>query len=139
MSFAVVTSPGMRGSAGPIRSRWASPAYEKHVRRHPLAGESTKTVRRVARAWLVKRSRPTDEYATRHFHLAARSINAGDRAPGRYRRRDGPTTPRDVAGQLQSGGFFWLDLENPGDDELAEFGHSLQLSAGAIDSVRHAS
>ena len=53
--------------------------------------------------------------------------------------RDGPATPRDVAGQLQSGGFFWLDLENPGDDELAEFGHSLQLSAGAIDSVTHAS
>jgi magnesium transporter len=52
---------------------------------------------------------------------------------------DGPTTPRDVAGQLQSGGFFWLDLENPGDDELAEFCRSLQLSAGAIDSVRHPS
>jgi magnesium transporter len=53
--------------------------------------------------------------------------------------RDGPATPRDVAGQLQSGGFFWLDLENPGDDELAEFCRSLQLSAGAIDSVTHAS
>ena len=53
--------------------------------------------------------------------------------------RDGPATPRDVAGQLQSGGFFWLDLEHPGDDELAEFGHSLQLSAGAIDSVTHPS
>jgi magnesium transporter len=52
---------------------------------------------------------------------------------------DGPTTPREVVSQLQSGGFFWLDLENPGDDELAEFGRSLQLSAGAIDSVRHAS
>jgi hypothetical protein len=33
---------------------------------------------------------------------------------------DGPATPREVAGQLQSGGFFWLDLENPADDELAE-------------------
>jgi magnesium transporter len=53
--------------------------------------------------------------------------------------RDEPATPRDVAGQLQSGGFFWLDLENPGDDELAEFGRSLQLSTGAIDSVAHAS
>ena len=53
--------------------------------------------------------------------------------------RDGPATPRDVAGQLQAGGFFWLDLENPGDDELAEFGRSLQLSAGAIDTMTHAS
>jgi hypothetical protein len=24
---------------------------------------------------------------------------------------DGPTTPREVASQLQSDGFFWLDLE----------------------------
>jgi magnesium transporter len=53
--------------------------------------------------------------------------------------RDGSATPRDVASQLQSGGFFWLDLENPGADELAEFCHSLQLSAGVIDSVTHAS
>ena len=53
--------------------------------------------------------------------------------------RDGPTTPRDVEGQLQSGGFFWLDLENPGDDELAEFCQSLQLSSGAIDGVTHSS
>ena len=53
--------------------------------------------------------------------------------------RDGPATPREVAGQLESGGFFWRDLEHPGDDELAEFGHSLQLSAGAIDSVTHPS
>ena len=53
--------------------------------------------------------------------------------------RDGPATPPDVASHLQSGEFFWLDLENPGDDELAEFGHSLQLPAGAIDSVKHAS
>ena len=53
--------------------------------------------------------------------------------------RDGPATPRDVAAQLRSGGFFWLDLENPGDDELAEFSQSLQLSAGAIDTVTYAS
>jgi len=53
--------------------------------------------------------------------------------------RDLPATPRDVAGQLQSGGFFWLDLENPDEGELAEFCQSLQLSAGAIDSVRHPS
>jgi magnesium transporter len=53
--------------------------------------------------------------------------------------RDEPATPRDVAAQLQSGGFFWLDLENPGDDELAEFSRSLQLSAGVIDSVTHPS
>jgi hypothetical protein len=41
--------------------------------------------------------------------------------------RDGPATPREVAGHLQAGGFFWLDLEDPGDDELAEFSQSLQL------------
>jgi hypothetical protein len=85
------------------------------------------------------RGRPTDEYATGHFHLAARFIHAGDCPSGRHRRRDGSATPRDVAGQLRSGGFFWFDLQNPGDDELAEFCHSLLLSAGAIDSVTHAS
>jgi magnesium transporter len=53
--------------------------------------------------------------------------------------RDGSATPRDVAGQLQSGGFFWLDLENPADVELTEFCRSLQLSAGAIDNVTHPS
>lgn len=52
--------------------------------------------------------------------------------------RDQPATPRDVAGQLQSGGFFWLDLENPDEGELAEFCQSLRLPAGAIDSVTHA-
>lgn len=53
--------------------------------------------------------------------------------------RDQPATPRDVAGQLQSGGFFWLDLENPDEGELAEFCQSLRLSADAIDSVTHPS
>jgi magnesium transporter len=53
--------------------------------------------------------------------------------------RDGPATPRNVASQLQSGGFFWLDLESPGADELLEFCRSLQLSADAVDSVAHAS
>jgi Mg2+ and Co2+ transporter CorA len=52
---------------------------------------------------------------------------------------DGPATPRDVAGHLQAGRFFWLDLENPGGDELREFCQSLQLPAGAIESVMHAS
>jgi hypothetical protein len=57
------------------------------------------------------RSRPTDEYPTRHFHplhdpstpMIARLVDTAG--------RDGPTTPREVASQLQSGGFFWLDLE----------------------------
>jgi Mg2+ and Co2+ transporter CorA len=53
--------------------------------------------------------------------------------------RDQSATPRDVAGQLQSGGFFWLDLENPDEGELAEFCQSLRLSADAIDSVMHPS
>ena len=52
---------------------------------------------------------------------------------------DGQATPRDVAGHLQAGRFFWLDLENPGGDELREFCQSLQLPAGAIESVMHAS
>lgn len=50
---------------------------------------------------------------------------------------DRPTTPGDVAGQLRAGGFFWLDLENTDDAELAEFCHGLRLSADAIDSLTH--
>ena len=53
--------------------------------------------------------------------------------------RDGPATPREVAGYLQAGRFFWLDLEDPGDDELAEFSQSLRLPPGTIVSVAHAS
>jgi len=53
--------------------------------------------------------------------------------------RDQPATPRDVADQLQSGGFFWLDLEDPDEDELADFCQNLRLSADAIDSVTHPS
>ena len=53
--------------------------------------------------------------------------------------RDGPATPREVAGYLREGGFFWLDLENPGDDELAEFSQSLQLPSDTIVSLVHAS
>src|SRR5215469_9768087 len=52
--------------------------------------------------------------------------------------RDEPATPQDVAGQLLAGGFFWLDLENPDEGELAEFCQSLRLSASVIDSVTHA-
>ena len=51
---------------------------------------------------------------------------------------DAPATPRDVAGQLHSGGFFWLDLENAGGDELAKFCQSLRLPAGVIHGVTHA-
>ena len=53
--------------------------------------------------------------------------------------RDGPATPREVAGHLQTGEFFWLDLEDPGDDELAGFSQSLQLPAGTVVSLVHAS
>ena len=51
--------------------------------------------------------------------------------------REGPATPREVAGHLQARRFFWLDLENPGDDELAKFCQSLQLPAGTIHGVTH--
>ena len=76
---------------------------------------------------------PQDTSSSRHVPSTPAIARLVDTAG-----RDGPATPRDVAGQLHSGGFFWLDLENPGDDELAQFGQSLQLSAGAIDSVAHA-
>jgi Mg2+ and Co2+ transporter CorA len=52
------------------------------------------------------------------------------------------TTPRpstEVASHLQAGGFFWLDLEDLGDDELAEFSQSLQLPADTVVSLVHAS
>jgi len=53
--------------------------------------------------------------------------------------RDGPVTPREVVTQLQAGGFFWLDLEDPGDDELAEFSQSLRLPADTLDGIIHVS
>jgi magnesium transporter len=48
---------------------------------------------------------------------------------------DGPASPREVLAHLQAGAFFWLDLEDPGDDELAEFSQSLQIPAGTIVSL----
>ena len=53
--------------------------------------------------------------------------------------RDGSATASEVAGHLQTGGFFWLDLEDPGDDELAKFSQSLRLPADTIVSLVHAS
>ena len=52
--------------------------------------------------------------------------------------REGPATPREAADHLQAGGFFWLDLENPGGDELAKFCQSLRLPAGTIHGVTQA-
>src|ERR1700748_2204845 len=52
---------------------------------------------------------------------------------------DGPATPRDLEGYLRDGTFFWLDLEDPGDEELADFSRSLQLPADGIVSVVHES
>ena len=42
---------------------------------------------------------------------------------------DRAVTPDEVAGLLEEGGFFWLDLESPSEDELAEFHQRLQLPA----------
>jgi hypothetical protein len=53
--------------------------------------------------------------------------------------RDGPATPHQVAAQLQTGGFFWLGLEAPDNDELAEFSQSLQVTAGPVIRLGHAS
>jgi Mg2+ and Co2+ transporter CorA len=53
--------------------------------------------------------------------------------------RDGPVTPREVAGQLQAGRFFWLDLEDPGDADLAGFSQSLRLPADTVDNIIHVS
>ena len=52
---------------------------------------------------------------------------------------DRPATTGDVAERLQAGGFFWLDLENPDENELAEFCQSLQLSGAAVETLTHAS
>ena len=52
---------------------------------------------------------------------------------------DRPATPSDVAERLQAGGFFWLDLENPDENELAEFCQSLQLSGAAARTLTHTS
>lgn len=51
---------------------------------------------------------------------------------------DGSATPREIADHVQAGGFFWLDLEDPGDNELAEFSKSLQLPADTVVSLGHA-
>ena len=48
---------------------------------------------------------------------------------------DRAATPREVASHLESGGFFWLDLESPGDNELADFYASLQLPASIRGTV----
>jgi len=77
---------------------------------------------------------PQDTSTALHDPSTSAVASLADTA-GRYE----SATPRDVAGQLRSGGFFWLDLENPGADELAEFCRSLQLSASAVDSVTHPS
>ena len=51
---------------------------------------------------------------------------------------DGTATPREVADHLDAARFFWLDLEDPGDDALAEFSKSLRLPAditvGLVDT-----
>src|SRR5215472_8718977 len=52
---------------------------------------------------------------------------------------DRPATPGDVTERLQAEGFFWLDLENPDENELAEFCQSLQLSGPAVGTLTHAS
>jgi hypothetical protein len=38
-----------------------------------------------------------------------------------------PATPQEITGQLRSTTFAWLDLENPDDDQLHQYGHALQL------------
>jgi Mg2+ and Co2+ transporter CorA len=50
---------------------------------------------------------------------------------------DAAATPDLIAGHLQAGRFFWVDLEGPSDDQLTEFAQSLQLpsshAAGFVD------
>jgi hypothetical protein len=55
MSFAVGDIPMLEGIRGPDPIAVVSPAYEKHVQRHPLVGESTVTARHAAQARLVKK------------------------------------------------------------------------------------
>ena len=47
------------------------------------------------------------------------------------------TTPAEVAERLRTDTFFWLDLEAVGDQELLEFGESLQLSTDTVENVAH--
>jgi Mg2+ and Co2+ transporter CorA len=75
---------------------------------------------------------PQDTSTSRHDPSTSAAARLADTAG-----RDQPATPREVAGQLASGGFFWLDLESPDEGELAEFCQSLGLSACAIEKVTH--
>jgi Mg2+ and Co2+ transporter CorA len=49
-----------------------------------------------------------------------------------------PATPQEVARQLQSINFVWLDLENPDDDQLRQFGDCLDLDPDTIQRLRRA-
>jgi Mg2+ and Co2+ transporter CorA len=51
-----------------------------------------------------------------------------------------PASPQDVARHMNESSFVWLDVENPSDDELRQFGASLELDADPIiDALRHPS
>ena len=52
---------------------------------------------------------------------------------------DRSVTPRGVAQQLEEGGFFWLDVESSGPDELADLYESLQLPAKPTVSAEQGS
>jgi magnesium transporter len=52
---------------------------------------------------------------------------------------DGPAASDEVEDHLQAGRLFWLDLQDPSDDELAEFSHGLRLPAESVVGVFHAS
>ena len=43
-------------------------------------------------------------------------------------------TPHEVASRMQAGGFFWLDLESTGGDELAQYSESLRLPSRVTTS-----
>lgn len=49
-----------------------------------------------------------------------------------------PATPQEITGQLRSTTFAWLDLENPDDDQLHQYGHALQLDPDTIHRLRRA-
>jgi Mg2+ and Co2+ transporter CorA len=49
--------------------------------------------------------------------------------------RTGPATAEEISVHLQRGRFFWLDVESPGDDELASLCRTLCLSAEIAGAV----
>jgi Mg2+ and Co2+ transporter CorA len=49
-----------------------------------------------------------------------------------------PVSPEDAASRSQASSFVWLDLENPDDEQLRQFGAALRLDASSVSKLRAA-